>query len=317
MIVSKAPTSVAVVGNGVVGARVVQHLMSPVVGETDPVDVVSVSRRTLREAHGADVVVLAHGGPHAPIARTLLGEGCHVVSVCDDLDDTLDMLNMHAFAVNADRAVVTGASCSPGMTALLVNYLMPLFDTVDEVHVAVHGTGGPDCARQHHRNLAGVAVGWHDEEWIKRPAGSGRELCWFPDPVNARDCYRYATPEPVVLQRVVPGLQRITARCSATRRDRLTARLPMLTPPHAEGGVGALRVEVRGRRDGLRHVEVIGLAEKIASVAAAVAAHTALGIIRRAPEPGVHVVGESSLQQPNLLDAVLATGVSLHQFVGG
>lgn len=314
---SQPSQKVAVVGSGVVGARVVQHLMSPVVDGVPLSEVISISRRNVRDAFDADVVVLAFGGPHTPLAHTLVGEGCHVVSAGDDLDDTLDMLNMHEFAVNAEQTVVTGASCSPGMTALLVNFLAPQFDTIDEVHVAVHGTGGPDCARQHHRNLAGVAVGWHDEEWIKRPAGSGRELCWFPDPVNARDCYRFATSEPVVLQRVIPGLQRITARCSATRRDRLTARLPMLTPPHAEGGVGALRVEVRGTRDGLRHVEVVGLAEKIASVAAAVAAHTALGILRCPPEPGVHVVGEASLQQPNILDAVLATGVSIHQFVGG
>lgn len=314
---SDSSATVAVVGNGVVGSRVLQHLTSPMIEGVPHLRIVSVRRRNIREAHDADVVVLTCGGPHGPLVHSLVESGCHVVSAGDDLDDTLDILNMHAHAVTADKVVVSGASCSPGMTALLVNFLLPSFDTVDEVHVAVHGTGGPECARQHHRNLAGVAVGWHDEEWIKRPAGSGRELCWFPDPVNARDCYRYATPEPVVLQRVVPGLQRITARCSANRRDRLTARLPMLTPPHAEGGVGALRVEVRGIRDGLRHVEVVGLAEKIASVAAAVAAHTALGIVRRAPEPGVHVVGESSLLQPSLLDEVLATGVSIHQFVGG
>lgn len=314
---SSQSTTVAVVGNGVVGSRVLQHLTSPMIDGAPSLEVVSVGRRNVRDARAADVVVLAHGGPHGPLVKDLLAHRCHVVSASDDLDDTLDILNMHGHAVEAQRAVVTGASCSPGMTALLVNYLLPSFDTVDEVHVAMHGTGGPECARQHHRNLAGVAVGWHDEEWIKRPAGSGRELCWFPDPVNARDCYRYSTPEPVVLQRVVPGLQRITARCSATRRDRLTARLPMLTPPHAEGGVGALRVEVRGIRDGLRHVEVVGLAEKIASVAAAVASHTALGIIRREPEPGVHVVGEATLLQNGLLDEVLATGVSIHQFIGG
>ena len=38
----------------------------------------------------------------------------------------------------------------------------------------------------------------------------------------------------------------ISARRSARRRDRFTARLPMLSPPHQEGGIGALRVEVRG-----------------------------------------------------------------------
>ena len=40
--------------------------------------------------------------------------------------------------------------------------------------------------------------------------------------------------------------ERVTARVAASRRDRLTARLPMLRPPHPEGLIGAVRVEVRG-----------------------------------------------------------------------
>jgi hypothetical protein len=202
------------------------------------------------------------------------------------------------------------------MTGLLVNHVSRAFDAMDEVHVAVHGTGGPRCAHQHHRNLAGTSVGWHDGEWLQRPAGSGRELCWFPDPVNARDCYRHASAEPILLQRIAPQLQRITARVSATRRDRLTARLPMLSPPHKEGGVGALRVEARGTRNGVRHVEIVGMAERIASVAAAVAANAAHVLTTQSITPGVHALGAPELPNADILDGVLAAGHTLHQFIG-
>src|SRR5207249_5996156 len=120
------------------------------------------------------------------------------------------------------------------------------------------GTGGPACARAHHRALAGAAIDWRDGEWRHRPAGSGRELCWFPDPVGAKDCYRAAAPDALLLVPAFPGVVRVTARVQANRRDRLTSRLPMLRPPHPEGGVGAVRVEVRGRQGPSREVTVLG-----------------------------------------------------------
>ena len=90
----------------------------------------------------------------------------------------------------------------------------------------------------------------------------------------------------------------------------------MLLPPHAEGGIGALRVEVRGTKDGIRHVEICGMAERIASIAASVAAHTALAILKSPVAPGVHVLGESSLPNAEILNALVAGGLTLHQFVG-
>jgi len=73
-----------------------------------------------------------------------------------------------------------------------------------------------------------------------------------------------------------PDAERITARLGATRRDRLTARLPMLRPPHPEGGPGALRVEVRGRVGDVREVKVLGAMDRPAVAAGAVAALAAI-----------------------------------------
>ena len=39
-----------------------------------------------------------------------------------------------------------------------------------------------------------------------------------------------------------PGVARVTARLSATRRDRITAHLPMLRQPHPEGAECAVEV---------------------------------------------------------------------------
>ena len=48
----------------------------------------------------------------------------------------------------------------------------------------------------------------------------------------------------------------------------------MLTPPHSEGGVGAIRVELRGRKNGVQENIVFGVAERPAVAAASVAALT-------------------------------------------
>jgi hypothetical protein len=262
------------------------------------------------------VVVLAHGAPHSALAATFVAQGIAVVSVSDNLADVLALLDIQDRALARKVPVIIGAACSPGMTGLLVHHVTRAFESIDEVHVAVHGTGGPQCARQHHDSLAGVSIGWHEGEWLQRPAGSGRELCWFPDPVGARDCYRYASPEPVLLQRIAPSLQRITARVSATRRDRLTARLPMLAPPHAEGTLGGLRVEVRGVRAGMRHVEIVGIAERVATITGSVAAHAARALSKGLVPPGVHNLGQDEVPNDFILDGVLDSGTILHQFIG-
>lgn len=301
---------VGVLGEGLVGSRVALNLSS------SGVEVRLLSSRETREALSCDVAVLAHGGRHASLLSTLAAEGVAAVSVSDDLEDVMASLDLHDRALSRGTAVVVGAASSPGMSGLLLSHVARAFDVVDEVHVATHGTGGPACARQHHDALAGTAIGWHDGEWLQRPAGSGRELCWFPDPVGPRDCYRYASPEPVLLQRISPSLRRITARVSATRRDRLTARLPMLAPPHKEGGVGGLRLEVRGTRNGARRVEIVGVAERTALVAGAVAARTALALARGGVPAGVHNLGQDGLPNAEILDGVVAAGITLHEFVG-
>ena len=301
---------IGIVGTGVTSSRTAAVLHT--LGHTPRIE----SLGSASALFDCDVVILTHGAPHDALATAFVAQGVAVVSTSDNLADVLALLDGQERAVARGVPAVVGAACLPGLSGLLVAHVSRAFESIDEVHTAVHGTGGPMCAVQHHDSLAGTSVGWHDGEWLQRPAGSGRELCWFPDPVGARDCYRFASAEPVLMQRAQPALQRITARVSATRRDRLTARLPMLRKPHAEGLEGGLRVEVRGVRDGRRHVEIVGVAEKVATVTGAVAAHTALALLKGTVMAGVHNLGEPTLPNADILDGVTASGITLNQFIG-
>lgn len=225
----------------------------------------------------ADAVVLAlPAGQHAEPARRLVERGVPVVSTSDAMVDVKALLDLGPEAEVRGVPVVVGAAFSPGLTCVLARHAAAEFDRVDEIHVARVGTGGPACAAQHHRALAGTALDWRDRGWARRSGGSGRELCWFPDPVGAADCYRAELPDALLLVDAFPGVHRVTARLAANRRDRLTARLPMLRTPHPEGGLGAVRVEVRGSQGQARAVRVLGAMDRPAVAAGAVAAVAAV-----------------------------------------
>ncbi len=272
-----------------------------------------------------DTVVLAVPSPQVELVSGLFAEGPDgapdtgpdVVSLSDDHDDVLGLMALHQQAVAAGRRLVVGAALSPGLTGLLACHLGEQLASVDEVHVAMHGTGGPACARQHHDALGGLARGWHDGEWIERPGGSGRELCWFPEPVGAADCYRGALADPVLLHRAFPQACRVSARVSATRRDRLTARLPMLTPPHAEGDRGAARVEVRGAlADGARETLVAGAVGRTGDLAGTVAAWCAQACLDGRFPLGVSTTADDPVLARALLAGIVDSGVQLHEYTG-
>lgn len=316
-----------VVGAGAVGARAARQLAS-----TDGVEVLVHDEHRDRAAvvagslgaparsadadTGADVVVLAAAaGSHAELATPYVRAGIPVVSTSDDVDDVRRLLDLDAEARERGVPVVVGAAFSPGLTCLLARHAASALDRVDEVHVARVGTGGPSCARQHHRALGDASLDWRDGGWVRRPAGSGRELCWFPDPIGGRDCYRAALPDALLLVSAIPGLARVTARLAANRRDRVTARLPMLRRPHPEGGPGGVRVEVRGERGGARHVLVYGAMDVPAVAAGAVAAQAAMAAVGGTVRAGA--AGLAALPDPlPVLQELARRGVKAAAFQG-
>jgi len=322
-------TSVAVVGLGVVGARVARQLTSssiPVLVHDRRADLQNVTARALKageidsaiDLHPGEtsVVVLATPSRQGTLTRRLVERGLNVVCTSDDVEDVRDLLELDGVARANNVSIVVGAAASPGLSGLLVAELASRVDVIDEIHVGVHGTGGPACARQHHRALAGDAPGWHDGEWISRPGGSGRELLWFPEPIGGRDCYRAELADPLTLQRAFPSASRISARMSATRRDRLTARLPMMSPPHAEGGIGGVRVEIRGSRGGERRTEVAGTAERTGIISGAMASAAAVSALSSALPGGVVVLGAPGVPNGAILDDVIKRGITIFEYVG-
>ena len=316
---------VGLVGCGVTGSRVVAHLVQRQieVAVYDPRPGLGVRRQGVVVVESpddlsvCDLVVLCQPAPHSELAQRLITQGTPVVSVGDDLDDLRALLALEAQTLLHETALVIGAGMAPGLSGLLARSLAGQLHTLDELHVAIHGTAGPSCARQHHNALGDTALGWHDGEWIEPPGGSGRDLVWFPDPVAAHDCYRAALGDPLLLHHTFPQASRIAARVSATRRDRLTARMPMLVPPHASGSIGSVRVEARGAdAEGGRVAVIAGAAGHTGDLAAAVCAATVLQMLAHGLAPGVHTPGGASLDMLDLLHHATELGVRVQEFTG-
>ena len=324
---------VLLVGAGAVGARAGRQLVeAPEIDRVVVAGASAASRALVVEGcgpkvhdggddpgaaeHDVDAVLLVGpAGSHVDVARDHLDRGRTVVSCADSVDDVQGLLALDGLARERGRALVVGAGFSPGYTCLLARHAAARLDRVDEIHVARSGTGGPACARQHHRALSGTALDWRDGVWQERPAGSGRELCFFPDPIGAADCYRAELPDALVLVPAFPEVTRVTARLAASRRDRLTAHLPMLRRPHPEGLVGAVRVEVRGQRGGAHEVVVLGALDRPAVATGAVAAMALRQAVAGAFPPGA--AGLASLPDPlPMLSALADIGIRAAIFDG-
>ena len=325
---------VGVAGCGVTGSEVAGLLAGALapdgrrigvaVYDVDP----SVARRTAERIGGiavervhdlaaTDAVAFCQPVPHAELASEFVAAGVSVISTSDDLGDIRDLLGMNSAAIRSGAALVIGAAMAPGLSGLLARLLAGQLAAVDELHVAIDGTGGPACARQHHRALGSRALAWHDGAWVHRPGGSGRELCWFPEPMGASDCYRAAHADPEIFHGAFPTVGRISARVAATRRDRITARLPMLTPPHSGGNIGAVRVEARGSLGGGQRATVIaGAAGRTAELAAAVCSAAVVAFLAGAIGAGAAALGDERFDRADLLHRATQFGVTVQEFTG-
>ena len=282
---------VLVIGAGAVGTKVAQQLLSSnavdkiLLRDITP-EKLGIASKTLGsrvevehfpfpQNMDADVVVVASPrGTQLEAVKKAISLRRPTVVVSDGLSETVSILNLEKEAFELGVPVVVGTGFAPGLSCVLSAYGKTLLEQTEEIHVSKMGTGGPACALVHHRALSRMSFGWREDKWDKRLGGSGRELLWFPEPVGPQDCYHAALSDPILLHNAFPDVSRISAKMAATRRDRFTAFFPMLTPPHNEGGIGAIRVELRGTKNGVQENIVLGVSEHPASAAAAVTALT-------------------------------------------
>lgn len=323
------PRTVGVIGVGATGARTARQLVG--CEEVSSVLLHGTGERphilqrslgdasSVRDPFAADdlaaLVIASPAGTHGALASRAVERGVHVISVSDAIADVEALLALGPAAERAGVSVIAGAGFSPGMSCVLTAHVATWVDEVEEIHLARFGTGGPACARQHHVALSSRSFDWRDGEWLRRAGGSGRELAAFPEPIGSVDCYRAELPDALLLHSAFPAADRIAARQAANRRQRLTAWLPMLRRPHPEGRIGAIRVEVRGRRGGASVTEVVGAIDRPAVAAGAVAGLAARWAVGGRLRPGASGLA-GQVEPTRFLRDLAEVGVRAAVFVG-
>lgn len=298
------PDAVMVWGGGVVGRQVASLLV-----QRAPDTAVYLRRQRDPSGHptgdSETVRVVAHGQEPDVALAVLCGDAAGIrdaqrwccdhavafVMVGDDPDAIADVLRY------SDGPGVVGVGMCPGLSTVLAVHGAQWMDQVDEVHVAQAGAAGWACARQRTVLARAREREWRDGGWVDQPVGSGRELRVFPEPIGVRDCYRTAGADPVLLQRLLPEVSRVSLRVALNRSQRFVPSRPGPARSGGALGPGAVTVEVRGRRAGREEFAVLGVTGSVAAMtaAAAVGAASALWTRMAYGEPPTHPLGFAEL----------------------
>jgi hypothetical protein len=307
---------VVVLGAGDVAARVARELLTA--GHENLLLVTPGEDRVaiLSEAFGEEAeVVLGDGVSQTiPEGALVVSTGCaqqqlmaaepairrgnDLIVVTDDPEVLEHLMCLDDAASAAGVRVLIGAAMSPGLSCLMASFGAGWFDVVDEVHVARVGdcgaNGGTGSRGRHRRSPRQ----WREGEWRRSAPGSGGELLWFPDPVGARECYVVDSGELTLLGRRFPDLRRAVVRKAMSRGGRLVSALPSVVSEPARGlldgrdPIAAVRVDLRGSRDGARHSVVLGVID-LPTMATGVLVADAVGRLATL-EPGVRTMGDLS-----------------------
>jgi hypothetical protein len=295
---------IAIEGLGTVGARVARELISTGDIEVSVVGAETERFKAVAEALGGElrigtrnddvdrVILCGAAGAHVDAARAWLAHGVDVISMSSDVADVEGLLGFDELARLNDATVAVGVAAAPGLSCTLARHAADLLDEVTEVHVASLGSGGPACLRNRQNQLGERSREWRDGDWVEHPGGSGKELCWFPDPIGGHDCARGNLVEPLLMQRAFPGMERASARASVGDSGPRLGFLPGRGRSPVEAAPGGVRVEVRGRAKGETITVVYSVHDRLSVAAAATAATLAVQWEEHGADLGAHGMAE-------------------------
>lgn len=179
----------------------------------DLYDASALARAVARAA-----VTVNGAGPYhrtaAPVMRACIAAGTHYFDIDDDVESTLQALDLDAAARAAGVTLYVGHGASPGFTNVLARDVLSRLDAAHEVEVAwcVGEQRGAVLGRavaEHTMHIgAGDFVGWFDGGRGTRPSFAADAIFPLAPPLGDYRLYECAHPEPVMLGHTFPQLRR-------------------------------------------------------------------------------------------------------------
>jgi lysine 6-dehydrogenase len=280
------------------------------------------------------------------VARAAIEARVPYVSLCDDYDGALEVLELDETARAAGVTVLTGLGWTPGLSNVLARRGAEQFDQVDEINVA-WGSSASDSEGYavilHTLHIFTGQVPTFNKGHLQNiSAGSDKEAILFPRPVGLVNCYHLGHPEPVTLPRFLSGLRAVTlkgglseqplndlaiwlARLSFTNTPAkkdvmgkiIKAALPFLSKlGQAEDPCSAVRVDVSGWAGGVYRTVSYGAAAHMAELTGLPMAIGALMLARGDLHmPGV-VAPEACIEPEPFLNELERRGVAAEDMTG-
>jgi len=129
------------------------------------------------------------------------------VDICDDPQPTIEELDLHNEAKQADITAIIGMGNNPGVGNLCAKYGVQKLDEVEEiefiwVHPAISRTGGAGVLHAIGA-FSGDVPSYRQGQWVDVPAGSDKEVIDFPEPVGRVEVFHSGHPEPITVPRYI------------------------------------------------------------------------------------------------------------------
>ncbi len=161
-----------------------------------------------RAVEGASFVINGAGPFHrtaGPVMRACIAAGASYMDIDDDVESTLDAIDLDGAARLAGVTLYVGHGASPGFSNVLALDAMRRLDEPRAVEVAwcVGESGGDAIGRavaEHTLHIgAGETTGWRDGRRCRRESFAQSTAFPLADPPGAYRLYECAHPEPVML----------------------------------------------------------------------------------------------------------------------
>lgn len=288
--------------------------------------------------HGADAAVGCIGPFYrfaVPVARAAVKAGVNYVDVCDDYGPVGELLGLDEAAKQAGITLITGLGWTPGLTNLLARKGAAELDEVEEIKISWAGSSADSTGLAVIMHVFYAVTGqvptYRNGAWVSVAAASEREVVEFPGPLGKVSVFHCGHPEPLTIPRYIDAksvsLKGALVPDWNNRIAALFARLGLIGTPgrnarvakiiHAIEGIfriggvpsSGARVDVLGRKGGVRHTVSFGAAETMGKITGIPAAIGARWLVAGRLPKGAYAP-EGCIDPDPFLDELAARGVT-------